>query len=222
MIHDISVLISEDTPVYPGDPEIEITAASSMAKGDSANVSILRFGSHTGTHIDPPRHMIEGGKTVDLLPLDALVGECFVCVMLETHAIDAAALQAAQIPVGTLRILFRTRNSKMWADREFHEDYTYLTPDAAEWLVERGIRLVGVDYLSVERFHSGQHGAHLRLLNSEVVIVEGVDLRGIVQGMYSLVCLPLRIKDGDGSPARAILIDICYLLSADPYSFCKD
>lgn len=206
MIYDISVIISEDMPTYPGDPEISIVPASSMAAGESSNVSILKLGSHTGTHVDPPRHMIEGGDTVENMPLDILVGECFVCSMPRVGKIDADLLDKANIPDETKRILFKTRNSGFWTDTSFHRDYTYLTPDGAERLVQRGIRLVGIDYLSIEQFHSGHHGAHLKLLNSGAVIIEGLDLSLVEQGVYQLVCLPLRIKDGDGSPARAILI----------------
>ncbi|MHB1458525.1 MAG: cyclase family protein [Armatimonadota bacterium] len=207
MIYDISVMISENIPIYPGDPEISITAASSMAAGESSNVSILRLGSHTGTHVDPPRHMIQGGDTVENMPLDVLVGECFVCSLTDVNAIDNAVLSTAGIPDGIKRILFKTKNSAFWGDSEFHRDYTYLAPDGAEWLVSRSIQLVGIDYLSVEQFHSGHHGAHLALLNSKAVIIEGLDLSLVEQGIYQLVCLPLRILNGDGSPARAILID---------------
>lgn len=207
MIYDISVMIHDNMPIYPGDPEISITSASSMAAGDSANVSILRFGSHTGTHVDPPRHMIQDGGTVDNMPLDVLVGECFVCSLIGVNEINDELLEKACIPDGIKRILFKTRNSAFWCDNDFHIDYTYLTPDAAEWLVSKGIQLVGIDYLSVEKFHSGQHGAHLALLNAKAVIIEGLDLSLVEQGIYQLVCLPLRIMNGDGSPARAILID---------------
>ena len=207
MIYDISVMISETMPIYPGDPEILITPASRMSAGESSNVSILRFGSHTGTHVDPPRHMIQGGDTVENMPLDVLIGECFVCEMMDVDGIDSELLGKADIPDGTERILFKTRNSAFWGDCQFHRDYTYLTPDGAEWLISRGVRLVGIDYLSVEQFHSGQHGAHLALLNSKAVIIEGLDLSLVRQGVYRLVCLPLRIMNGDGSPARAVLID---------------
>lgn len=207
MIYDISVAISENMPVYPGDPDVSITPASSMAAGESSNVSLLKLGSHTGTHVDPPRHMIQGGDTVDNMPLDVLIGECFVCSMMYTDVINAELLNNAGIPNGVRRILFKTKNSAYWTDAEFHPDYTYLAPDAAEWLVSHGVQLVGVDYLSVEQFHSGHHKAHLELLNAKAVIIEGLDLRLIQQGIYKLVCLPLRILNGDGSPARAILID---------------
>jgi arylformamidase len=179
-----------------------------MSAGESSNVSLLTLGSHTGTHVDPPRHMIQDGDTVDNMPLDVLVGECFVCSMMNTDVINAELLEDACIPDGVKRILFKTKNSVYWSDAEFHRDYTYLAPDAAEWLVSRGIQLVGIDYLSVEQFHSGHHKAHLELLNAKTIIIEGLDLSLIQQGIYKLICLPLKILEGDGSPARTILIDM--------------
>lgn len=206
MIYDISVSISANTPVYPGDPVIDIEPASRISNGDSANISILKFGSHTGTHIDPQFHFVNDGRTVDQIPLDTLVGECFVCPVVGPSVIEVHHLESAEIPEGMERILFKTRNSDFWNDSDFHTDYTYLAPDAALWLIDRGIKLIGIDYLSIEQFHSGHHATHLGLLKSNIVIVEGVDLREISGGVYTLVCLPIKIKDGDGAPARAILI----------------
>jgi len=205
-IYDISVAISERTPVYPGDPDIEITPASRISDGAGANVSILRLGSHTGTHVDPPYHFCEDGLPVDRLPMDCLVGECLVCSIEQSPVISVAELEAAEIPPGTERILFKTRNSELWNKLCFQTDYTYLDSEAAGWLIEQGIRLVGIDYLSIEKFGSQSCAAHLCLLGSGIVLVEGLDLRGVTAGMYTLVCLPLKIAGGDGGPARAILI----------------
>jgi len=206
-IHDISAVISNDLPVYPGDPGIEIQAVSRISEGAGANVSLLKLGSHTGTHVDPPFHFLDDGPTVDHLPLDVMVGDCYVCSVEAPHAITARDLDSCGIPGGTPRVLFKTRNSQLWGEGGFRSDYVYLDPDAAGWLVDRGIRLVGVDYLSVERFRSGKHATHLRLLEAGVVVVEGLDLRAVMQGTYFLVCLPLRIREGDGGPARAILVE---------------
>jgi len=205
-IHDISVPISSESIVYPGDPAVRIVPVSRISEGARANVSILRFGSHTGTHVDPPYHFVESGLTVDLLPLDVLVGECLVCPVEQSPVISVAELEAAGIPAGTERILFKTRNSELQGETAFRADYTYLDPEAAGWLVERRIKLVGTDYLSIDKFKSGTHATHLRLLESGVVVVEGLDLRAVPGGTYTLVCLPLKIAGGDGAPARAILI----------------
>lgn len=205
-IYDISVAISEEMPVYTGDPEIKITPDSRISAGDSANVSVLTFGSHTGTHIDPPFHFIESGKTIDQLPLDLLIGKCLVCPIEDPKVIGVPELEAAAIPEGTERILFKTRNSELWNQREFTQDFVYLAEDAAEWLLERGIRLIGIDYLSVDRYKSGTHPTHLVLLRAGAVIIEGLDLRSVPAGTYTLVCLPLKIAGGDGGPSRAVLL----------------
>ena len=203
MIYDLSIRITPDMPVWPGDVNAEITPASRISQGAGANVSILRFSTHVGTHVDPPLHFIDGGMTVDQLPLDALVGECLVHKVDSPQVIAIADLEG--IPAGTERIIFKTRNSDLWHKPGFQTDYVYLDPDAAEWLVKRGIRLVGTDYLSVDKMKSG-HLTHTCLLQAGVVIIEGLDCSEVPEGTYTLVCLPLKIKGGDGAPARAILI----------------
>lgn len=205
-IIDISVPISNNTVVYPGDPRVEIIPDSLISKGESANVSMLRLGTHTGTHVDPPNHMIDGAPTVDQLPLDILIGTCFVCDVGQASVITTNELLLAKIPPNTKRILFKTRNSEFWSNPTSREDFTYLDSEAAGWLVEHGVRLVGIDSLSIDRLHSGSHPTHMRLFESGVVNIEGLDLRGVSGGIYTLVCLPLRIAGGDGSPARAVLI----------------
>ncbi|MFL6230633.1 MAG: cyclase family protein [Pyrinomonadaceae bacterium] len=209
-IFDISVGISErDTPVYRGDPGIEIVSHAQIARGDAANVTLLRFGAHTATHVDAPAHFIEGGGKVADLPLDALVGRAQVArVADDVRAIDEQHV-AALVPEGTARVLFKTRNSEFWSEpgAVFREDFTYIAPAAAHALARRGVRLVGIDYLSVEKFHSDNFETHTTLLSRGVVIVEGLDLRGVEAGEYELMCLPLKITGGlgDGAPARAIL-----------------
>jgi len=206
-IYDISVPISNDMPIYQGDPGVEITPVSRISAGDSANVSLLKFGDHTGTHIDPPFHFLENGLTIDQLPLERLIGECLVCAMGDTEEIGAAELEQAKIPTGTKRILFKTRNSALWSDSAFHKDFTHLNADGADWLVERGMEVVGIDYLSVDRFKSGNHPVHCRLIGAGITIIEGVCLADVPEGIYELICLPLKIKGGDGGPSRAVLIE---------------
>ncbi|HEX8475650.1 MAG TPA: cyclase family protein [Pyrinomonadaceae bacterium] len=209
-IFDITVPISPTTtPTYPGDPGIEIESWASLSKGDAANVSMLHFGAHTATHIDAPAHFIEGAGGIPTLSLDALIGEARVVEIPEdVRAIDAANLPLHELD-GATRVLFKTRNSSFWEnpDRQFREDFTYIEPDAARLLVERGVRLVGIDYLSVEKFKSTNFETHLALLSHGVVILEGLDLRAVSAGVYELICLPLRIVggSGDGAPARAVL-----------------
>lgn len=206
MIYDISVQISEKMIVYPGDPAVEIIPDSRISKGESSNLSTLKFGSHTGTHVDPPYHMKDDGLTVDRLPLDALIGECFVCDVGDAPVVRIEELVAAGIPLGIERVLLKTRNSAFWNKPEFRADFTHLDPDAARWLIDHGVRLVGIDYLSVDPLHSEAHPTHMRLIESGVIIAEGLDLSAVSQGIYTLVCLPLKVLRGDGGPARAILI----------------
>jgi arylformamidase len=197
VIHDVSVPLRTGMVVYPGDPEFSIERVMSLAAGDVANVSRIDLGVHTGTHVDAPLHFVDGASSVEALDLDVLVGPAVVVEVPGTGDIGADA-----VVDGAERILFKTRNSAAWADDGFYEDYASISPEAATRLVEVGARLVGVDYLSV-----GGVETHRTLLRAGVIAVEGLDLRGIEPGTYSLVCLPLKLDGSDGAPARAILID---------------
>jgi arylformamidase len=193
-------------PVYEGDPGVEIKAWSDLAKGNSSNVSVLHFGAHTGTHVDAPAHFIEGALRIDALSLETLIGPARVVdVPDEVVEIDPGFLNTCDLD-GVERVLFHTRNSSFW-NEGFRKDFTHLSPEAAEKLVHMGVKLVGTDYLSIEKFHSGHHRTHLALLSKNVIIVEGLNLSEIEAGDYELICLPLKIAGGagDGSPARAVL-----------------
>lgn len=205
-IYDISVPIRSGGLAYPGNPEIEITLQQAVAKGAGANVSVIRFGSHTGTHADAARHFFDDGQPVDQIPLERLIGPALLVGFDDDVRAVGAAELAAQDLKGHKRILLRTRNSGLLSKSEFAPDYTYLAPDGAEYLVEKGVELVGIDYLSIEQFHSGHHRTHRTLLARSVVIVEGLDLSVPPLGEYQLICLPLRIEGCDGAPARAVLI----------------
>ncbi|HEX8846923.1 MAG TPA: cyclase family protein [Pyrinomonadaceae bacterium] len=210
-IYDISVPIGGATPTYPGDPGIEIRQWAALARGDQANVSLLHFGAHTATHVDAPAHFIEGAAKVDELALDALIGPASVVLIPdEVREIGADHLPSAQMS-GVARVLFKTRNSSFWSDATagFREDFTYISPEAARALVSLGVRLVGIDYLSVEKYQAERHLTHEILLSAGIVIVEGLDLREVSAGNYELICLPLKIAggDGDGAPARAVLLE---------------
>ena len=206
-IYDVTVPICSGMPIYEGDPPAKIEAASSLAKGDSANVSFLQLGAHTGTHVDAPAHFIEGAARIDSLPLDTLIGPARVVRIPDDRTeIDPNFIAGCELD-GVERLLFHTRNSSLWSGEGFRKDFTHLLPEAADMLVNRGLKLVGTDYLSIEKFHSGHHRTHLALLARGVVIVEGLNLSGIPAGDYELICLPLRIAEGagDGAPARVIL-----------------
>jgi arylformamidase len=206
---DISLGIAGDMLVWPGDPAVEIEPRVQIAKGDPANVSELRIGTHTGTHVDPPVHFIEGAQGIDRVPLDVLVGPAVVAHLPEANGpIGPDELGALNLPDGVERLLLRTSNSELWRRPrpiEFPDTYACLSVDGAGWVLERGIRLIGVDFLSVEQKGAENHPVHKALLGYEAVIVEGLDLGAVDPGDYTLTCLPLRIIDGDGGPARAML-----------------
>jgi arylformamidase len=205
-LFDISVPVMNGGVVYPGNPEIHIQLQQDMSRGGSSNVSQLSIGSHTATHVDAPRHMIPEGAGVEKLPLDALVGPAIVLEFDDdVMAVTEAYLRSQPIAEHE-RVLLKTRNSRFIRERDFHPDYTYLAPDGAEYLVSLGVRLVGIDYLSIEQFHSGHHRTHKTLLSRGVVIVEGLDLSKPPAGTYDLYCLPLLLSGVDGAPARAVLI----------------
>lgn len=208
-IFDVTVPVSNELPTWPTDPSVEISDFCSLSAGDGANVSMLNFGAHTGTHVDAPAHFIEGAAKVESLSLNVLIGEATVIeVPDEATAIDEEFVQKNYTP-GTERLLFKTRNSAFWNETkpQFHTDFTYLDLPAARWLVDQGIKLVGIDYLSIEKYGSEKHETHLALLSRGVVILEGLNLTGIAAGNYELICLPLRLRSnkGDGAPARVVL-----------------
>lgn len=206
---DISLPISPDLLVWPGNPAVEIRPVQRMADGDGADVSELRLGTHTGTHVDPPRHMIEGASGVDRVPLDVLMGPCWVADATgRGGALGADDLDSLNVPTGTDRLLLRTDNSRLWRHlpAEFPDDYVCLAADGACWIVERGIRLIGTDFLGIEERGAAGHPAHVELLTNGVTIVEGLDLGLVDPGAYQLTVLPLLIVDGDGGPARAVLV----------------
>jgi arylformamidase len=202
---DISVPVINGGLVYPGNPEIHIAPQQDMAKGDSSNVSLVSLGSHTGTHVDAPKHMIPGAAGVDAISIDTLIGPA---VLLgfddDVMAVTEAYLRNQPI-AGQQRVLLKTRNSSFVRERDFHRDYTYLAPDGAEYLASLGVRLVGIDYLSIEQFHSGHHRTHKTLLSRGIVIVEGLDLSEPPPGTYDLYCLPVLLAGIDGAPSRAVL-----------------
>jgi arylformamidase len=208
-IYDVSVALSADTPTYPGDPSIEISQFLSLANGDPANVSFIHFGAHSGTHVDAPAHFLAGGARVNSLPLETLIGR--VQVVEVPPAIDTinAEFISSNCQTGETRFLFKTRNSTFWhhGAAAFRSDYTSLDAGAARELVRLGVKLVGIDYLSIEKFGAETFETHHTLLSDGIVIVEGLDLGQISAGAYELICLPLRISggSGDGAPARVVL-----------------
>lgn len=204
-IHDVSLLIRPGMVVWPGDADVVVETVRSQAAGDRATVGSIHMGLHTGTHVDAPRHFIADGAGVESLALDALIGPAWVAEVETGGAITPEVLARAHVPENARRLLLKTGNGRLWAEEAFRADFAHPTPDAARWIVERGIRLVGVDYLSVEAF-GGDGSTHEILLGAGVVVVEGLNLTDVAQGWYDLYCLPLKVLGGDGAPARVVLI----------------
>ena len=208
-IFDVSVHISPQMPVWPGDPPVQIERVASINRGDPANLTRLSLGAHTGTHVDAPHHFFEKGLKVDQLPLSTLIGTAHVLeVYPEERTITAADMGSLGLPSTVQRLLIKTDNSYLWEGGllEFERDFIHLGHDAAQWIVKRGIKLIGVDYLSVDSFDSKDKLVHHTLLESGVVIIEGLNLSHVVQGVYQLYCLPLKIVGSEGAPARVVLI----------------
>jgi arylformamidase len=207
-IYDISLTISPSLPTWPGDPALELEQIESMDKGAHANVTRISAAVHLGTHVDAPHHFLNDGRTVESLPLDVLTGPCYVVQLPDgVEAITAEMLERMELTFDFKRILFGTSNSHWWKNGEtkFQTDFVAITEDGAEWLVKRGVKLVGVDYLSVAPYGDSVP-THTVLLKAGVVVVEGLNLSQVSRGFYDLYCLPLKIAGSDGAPARAILI----------------
>jgi arylformamidase len=208
-IYDISLGIAPDLPVWPGDPQIVLERVQTLESGAESNVSHLSCSVHVGTHIDAPLHFLAHGSSTDQIALKLLTGRAYVVDLRKARKLDAATLAAAGIPPRTRRLLFRTRNSELWAKgmKEFQRDYVAVDASGAQWLVQRGVQLVGVDYLSVAPFNEIVN-PHRILLGAGVIVVEGLNLSGIRQGRYALYCLPLKLIGAEGAPARAILVGV--------------
>lgn len=206
MFIDVSMNVEDGMLHWPSDPEIKIEHFSQISKGASANNSRITCGTHTGTHFDAPHHFIDDGIGIDGLSLETLIGPCRVIeVPVEISVVSIGFLMPLNIQKGE-RLLFKTKNSE-WinkGDIQFHTDYVYVNGDAAKYLVERGVALVGVDYLSVEGYHIG-HETHKNLLGAGIAVIEGLNLFGVEPGDYKLIALPIKIIGSDGAPARVVL-----------------
>ena len=202
---DVSVPLQSGIATYPGNPEFELQPIKRVAAGGSSNTSRLVMGTHTGTHVDAPRHFFDAAAGVDGLALDLLIGRARVIDMPHRGGITDTHLAEAELG-DDVRVLLRTPNSALWNSGEgFQEDYTYLTEQAARYLVGQGVKVVGIDYLSVEEFKKPGAPAHRALLGENVVIIEGLNLSEAEPGPYEMYCLPLRVAGADGAPARVVL-----------------
>lgn len=209
-IYDISLTITPELPVWPGDPGVELERMDKIEEGAESNVTRLNMSAHTGTHVDAPYHFLGGAAdTVDQLSMKLLTGRAYVLYLPEVDLITTSVLESAEIPPRTRRLLFKTRNSVYWINKDgtFHTEYVGIHADAAQYLVDRGVKLVGIDYYSIAPF-SDPRQTHEAFLKAGVVVVEGLDLSEVSQGRYTLYCLPLKLGGSDGAPARAILVGV--------------
>ena len=208
-IVDISVSISAGLPVWPGDPQIEIERYRLISDGNNSNDSRIACSVHSGTHVDAPAHFIENGASVEQLPLEILMGPVTVVELVEAEIITPELLEAQALAPQTRRLLIKTKNSALWADpgHQFNPDFVALNSESARWIVNKGIDLVGIDYLSIQMFKDAEAPTHRTLLEAGIVIVEGLDLRKVAPGDYQLFCLPIKLAGCEGAPARAVLIE---------------
>jgi arylformamidase len=205
-IFDISVPLQSGMPVWDGDADPKFEQYAFIDEGSVVNSTSIHSSAHLGTHVDTPRHLFNDGRTIDQIPLDTLIGTAVVIELNNIEEISSKVLTDLEW-VDTRRVLFKTRNSVYWKSprHKFKKDFVSLTPDGAQFLVERNVKLVGIDYLSIDLFHASQLPAHKILLEKEVVVIEGLNLMRVSPGEYELYCLPLKIMGSDGAPARAIL-----------------
>jgi arylformamidase len=201
---DVSVPIDANLPSYPGNTPFTLEAVKRIARGDSSNVSSLHMSVHAGTHVDAPRHFFDSAIGIDALPLDMLLGRTRVIDVRTRKGIGPDELSAVDLSED-VRVLIKTVNSRLWGTPEFHQDYVGVTEAGARYIVEHGIKLVGVDYLSVEEFKKPGAPAHHALLGGGTIVIEGLNLRDVEPGVYEMFCLPLRIVGADGAPARVVL-----------------
>ena len=201
---DVSVPLDAQLATYPHNTPFTLEPIKRIAHGDSSNVSTLHMSAHTGTHVDAPRHFFDDGQGTEALSLELLIGRTRVIEVHSRAGIAATDLEAIDFS-NDIRVLIKTANSRLWGDPEFHEDYAGVLESGAKHLVEHGIKVVGVDYLSVEKFHNPGAPAHHILLGAGTIVIEGLDLRGVEPGVYDMFCLPLRVVGSDGAPARVVL-----------------
>lgn len=205
-LYDISLPISNDLPVWPGDQSVSLIMTRSILKGDQCNITQIQMGTHAGTHIDAPHHFLEDGATTDTIPIETFIGPCLVVEIDSEVLIGKNDFRRYNLD-GHSRILIKTRNSELWADNisSFDRNYVALGIEAAQYLVEMNTILVGIDYLSIESFQSDGSPVHKLLLKNNITVLEGLNLSGVKAGAYELLCLPLKLQGCEGAPARVLL-----------------
>ncbi len=201
---DVSVPLDANLPTYPGNAPFSLETIKWIARGESSNVSTIHMSAHAGTHVDAPRHFFEGAPGADALPLEMLIGRARVIEVTSRKGIGPHDLSDVDLSED-VRVLIKTHNSRFWGSPEFHKEYLGVTEAGAKHLIEHGIKVIGVDYLSIEEFKKAGAPAHHVLLGGGTIVIEGLNLRDVEPGVYEMFCLPLRIVGADGAPARVVL-----------------
>jgi arylformamidase len=206
MIYDISLTLSSNLVSWPGEDAFQLSKIHAISNGDVCNVTELHMSTHQGTHIDSPYHFINNGAKSEDLLVENLIGPCVVIDVEESDIINKTHVDNYDYNKYK-RVIFKTKNSILWKNKikEFDKNFVSLSLEAAQYLYEQGVILIGIDYLSIEEFSSSTHDVHKLLLNNRIVILEGLDLSDVCEGYYELICLPIRLAGSDGSPARAVL-----------------
>jgi len=206
-VYDITASLSSDLPVFPGQPHFRKEFLLSLARGDRANITQLTLTSHTGTHVDSPNHFIDEMDTIDQIPFHKVMGRARVFELGVKEKIDASDIQLLKIDPEAI-VLFKTRNSNLWLDKEFRKDYVFITKEAAEVLRDRNVAAVGFDYIVPDELENFKRPVHHILFRKGIILIEGLNLSNVPAGDYFLICLPLKIEGGDAAPARAILVEL--------------
>jgi arylformamidase len=202
---DVSVTVRHGMAHWPDNAPIVLERSMDIGRGDVCNVSHLAMGVHSGTHMDGPVHFLHGAAGLDEMPLTATMGEARVIEIADPNQVTVDELRAHQLRSGE-RVLFRTINStRCWQTDTFVEDFVYVSEPAAVHLAETGVQTVGIDYLSVGGYHADGAKIHRILLDAGIWIIEGLDLSAVRAGRYDMICLPVKLHESDGAPARAIL-----------------
>ena len=209
MIYDISLTLSPDLVSWPGEDAFQLSKMYSIENGDNCNVTELRMSAHQGTHIDSPYHFLNNGSKSESLLIENLIGLCVVIDILERNIINKIHVEGYDFSKYK-RVIFKTKNSILWESniKKFEKNFVSLSLEAAKYLHDKGVVLVGIDYLSIEGFSSVTHDVHKLLLGNNIIILEGLNLFNVHAGYYELVCLPIKLAGSDGSPARAILREL--------------
>ena len=208
-IYDITIPVGPLTPIWPDDPALILEPVAKSSDGERGNITKLEIGTHSGTHVDPPAHFFDGTATVDRLDLSLLCGPAYVAEIKAIDSVGREDFTAARIPPGVRRLLLKTSNStkKLLSNKEFTPNFVNISPEGARWVVDHGVQLIGIDYLSVEAYEYANCDTHRVLLGNRLIILEGIDLSDIEPGHYTIFCLPLKIVRGDGAPARVVLVE---------------